>query len=71
MMYDIRFVYNNYKTYTVSVEDKELDKFLSCLSNNKPYFDSLKELGFYVPRENLICAYMLRKESHDDEIPST
>lgn len=65
-MYDVRFVYSNYKTFTVEVESKELDKFVACFSNNQPYFDELKELGFYVPRENLICAYMLKKkESHD------
>lgn len=68
-MYDVRFVYSDYKTYTVSVEDKELDKFVSCFSTNTPYFDELKQLGFYVPRENLICAYMLKQESHNVESP--
>ena len=68
-MYDVRFVYRDYKTYTVSVEDKELEKFVSCFTNNTAYFDEKKELGFFVPRENLVCAYLIKQESHNVESP--
>jgi hypothetical protein len=71
MNYEVRFVYDDYKTYTVSIDKKELKKFFQCFVDGIPYFDDLEEAGFFVPKENLRCVYMLKQENQWEDPQST
>jgi hypothetical protein len=63
MSYDVKFVYDDYKTYTVTIDKSKLKNFLSCFVEGLPYFDELEEVGFFVPKEKLRCVYMIKQES--------
>jgi hypothetical protein len=61
-MYEVRFVYQDFKTYTVEIDKSQIKRFYQCFADGEPYFDELEEVGFFVPKENLRCVYMIKKE---------
>lgn len=60
-MYDVKFIYQDYRHYTVEVEEEELESFLDAIRSNKPYFDRAQTIGFWLPPESLRCALILKK----------
>ncbi len=67
-MYEINFIYQDFKTYTVQVETAELEKFMKCMKQNVEYYDKEKAVGFWLPLENIRCCYIVRREEKPPEV---
>jgi len=68
-MFDVRIVYNDYRTYDVEVDDHEISQFMLAISEKKPYVRSDKTVGFWLPTENVRCAYFIKKLTQPQEEP--
>lgn len=62
-MFDVTLIYRDYQRFTVEVDDNDFDEFMAALSNNRPYLNKEKSLGFWLPPDAVRCAYIKKKES--------
>lgn len=60
-MYDVRIVYQDYRPYTVQVDDHELEKFMECVGKGEVFYDKDKSVGFVVPASGIRCALAVKK----------
>lgn len=68
-MYDVRIVYNDYRTYDLEVDDTEISQFMSAISEKRPYVKSDSSVGFWIPAENVRCTYFVKKLTQPQEEP--
>lgn len=69
-MYDIRFIYNDYKLFTLQVDEHEITNFMESICKGNIYFNNDKSVGFWLPNENLRCIYIVKKLTQEQESQS-
>ena len=68
-MYNIQFILDDYRPLNVDIEEEDLNNFLSAIQQKKPYFDSVKGVGFWLPPENIKYATISKKLTQHQEEP--
>jgi hypothetical protein len=66
-MYSVQFIFNDYKKFSVEVNDEDINDFIDSIQQGKAYFDEKKDVGFWLPLENLRCAYISKLTQLQEE----
>ncbi len=66
-MYTVQFIFNDYKRFSVEVHDTDLTNFITSIQNGKIYLDEKNGVGFWLPLENVRCAYINKLTQPQEE----
>lgn len=61
MTYEIRFIYLDYKVYSVYINEEDIIPFFECMSSSKPFMHKSGEKGFWISPSCIRGCYILKR----------